>query len=959
MADREVKTLQRFASKNSSAAPSIQSVTVSKRKNIVLLSNGSEFLYLVLEDSIIHTFRLPTSIIGVHFQEFDGKRQIIFAATEDGNIFAVSLPENLTKSKRLKKKCGDVNPEVPSEGSKPLQTDNDIFEELLAGTSAAVEKTVNQQPLKTMKCMTLIDAGSAVLFEHGLRTFLPIKDKMVCCRASEQGFVVSMYGPVAASSDIVTPAYAALPVFKATVEVPPVMSSVQESQRSCYWDYTPQLCCVQPGDSLSCSSSCAVVERHLFNKLFNCEASLLDSPVIVFGGIDGQIVFWPVNSFALTSTGSESLGGKQSFTPQVLYHLEQRVLAIYTANLCCQKDPSGVGSASVKNESGSSDKHNKESSGYCNALVFVGDRDKIVIASECLSQKADEVKAINFTSHTILGPVLCSCLNSNGDTLVHSTGKEIFVTKLNINGEMDATNSALVSLSTCMSTSLITLSMQVPNICTVCCVDKKNKTAGTKRQVYALTLDGKLLQFVLPELQDGESPMYSNVSPQVAGEKVKSYLREIETQSAELAKVTATIETEDSILKELNMVIHAACQLAEDATVGGKSTMPQQDMFPLCCTFTPTVVCYDSSGNSSVSLHCKVVNQGSLLLSSSWSLMVHIQGKEPWCRQVTTESHTMGRSLPLKICNPGSFFEIDIPLNKSFSLSFHIVAEVHLYCNLNSLLADLRSDPVSGHFFKKPVEDVLIPISRHVLDVLHFVRQNQIGSQVSVQSTVPGSKEELLQTLDKLGSESQHAMNKEGLLGHDGAKKAEESLQLGNFSASFLVSQDAVSFMKTAVKSNTAPLTLQATVLQFILTDSSISHQHIDSKYPGINLLTVNGSRASIHVKPAAGSTTSAESAPLEVTLHCSSIPLLCRLHEAVLTRLKPVITRETRKSQMRAHDLQKALEKLQTLQEKVMWLEDATSQRTYLRQDKVQRAHCKFKLWTFYEELRRVVLLV
>lgn len=52
MADNEVKTLQRFASIKPSAAPTIQTVTVSKRKNIVLLSIGSEFLYLVVEESI-------------------------------------------------------------------------------------------------------------------------------------------------------------------------------------------------------------------------------------------------------------------------------------------------------------------------------------------------------------------------------------------------------------------------------------------------------------------------------------------------------------------------------------------------------------------------------------------------------------------------------------------------------------------------------------------------------------------------------------------------------------------------------------------------------------------------------------------------------------------------------------------------------------------------------------------
>ena len=54
MAESEVKTLQRFAiaSKAPSAPPSIQTVIVSKRKNTVLLSNGNEFLYLIVEDSI-------------------------------------------------------------------------------------------------------------------------------------------------------------------------------------------------------------------------------------------------------------------------------------------------------------------------------------------------------------------------------------------------------------------------------------------------------------------------------------------------------------------------------------------------------------------------------------------------------------------------------------------------------------------------------------------------------------------------------------------------------------------------------------------------------------------------------------------------------------------------------------------------------------------------------------------
>ena len=783
---------------------------------------------------------------------------------------------------REKKKIGELNPEVISDEKKLIQNDqNDIFGELLAGTSATVGKTPHKPSLKALKSMTLIDAGSAVLFEEGLKTFIPVGEKLVCCRASDQGYILSLFGTVAPHSNVLMPAYEALPELKTKLEVPSLISSWEESQRSHHWSYVPQLCCVQPSSSVSCSSLCPVIERPLFNKLFNWEASLLDSPVVIFGGEDGQILFWPVNSYALINRNLETLGGKQSFTPQLLYHLEQRVSAIYAANIQCQKDSSG----------GSSTKCKKESTGYCcNALVFVGSCDKIVIACERKPQKGDEVQAIHFGVHTILGPVLCSCLSNRGDTLVHSTGKEIFVTRLCSNDAMGAASSTSV-LSSCMTTLFTTVSMQIPNICTVCCVDKKNKMTGTVTQAYVLNMNGRLLQFVLPDVQDGASHIYSSILPQMAGEKVKSYLSEIETLSAELSKVNAAVETEDRILRELNMVIHTVCQLAKDT-----ETTPQQSMCPISCTLTPSVLSYDSSGNSSVSVHCKVVNQGSLMLSSSWSLLVQVQGQEPWCHRVTADSHTFGRSMPLKTFNTGSFIEIDMPLSTSFSSSFHLVTEVHLYCNLNSLLAGLRMDPNSGNVFKKPVEDVLIPISRRVFDVLHFVRPRQMGSHVAVTNPLPGSKEELIQTLDKLNSKIQFTINKEDLFGQGGAENAEKSLQFGSYSASFLVSPDAVRFMMSAIQNSSAQNTTQATVisltpqaavLHFILTDSSIAHQQIDSKYSGIDLLIVNGSQAAIHVKPATGFVTSADSVPLEVTLHCSSIPLLCRLHEAVLARFR------------------------------------------------------------------------
>ena len=769
--------------------------------------------------------------------------------------------------------------------------DCDIFGELLAGTSTNVGGTVNKQSLIANKCMTFVDVESAILFEPGLRTFTTIGDNVVCCRASEEGYVLSVFCPVARSSDSGTKAYSTLPVFKGLITVG------SEAQRSCYWNYLPQLCCVKASDSVSSLSSYSIIERPLFNKLFHCDASLLDAPVIIFGGEDGQILFWPINSFALANASSETTAGKHLFSPQLVYHMEQRVAAIYTARLRCQDDSSVC--PSITSETGvSSSKHKQESNSCCNALVFIGGCDKIIIVSERkhLSQKSGAVKTIKFTGHTIIGPVLCSCLSNSGDTLIHSTGKEIFVTKLSLNSELNAAKSVEMLLSTSMLSSLDTLTMQVPNVSMLCCVHKKSKTDGTKTLVYALTVNGKLLLFSLPELQDGEPCIASNVSPQTAGEKVKSYLRKIDTQSAELVDIDASIENEDRILKELNVIIHTASQLTENA---GGSAVVEQDAFPLSCSFTPIVVCQGSSGDSSVSLHCKIINQGNFVLSSFWSLMVHIQGKEPWHHHVPAVSCTMGRSIPLAAMHPGSVIEVNIPLSKSFPSSFHVIVEVHLYCNLNSLFADLRSELESIPFFKMPVEDVVILISRKVLDVLHFVRPNQMGSQAPIQCTVPDSKEELLQTLEKLDSTIHHVMYKD-MFGQDRAKIAEEPIEAGSYSAAFFVSQDAINLMSTAIQNNLAlksTPSLEATVFCFVFMDSSISHQETDVEYSRINLLSVNGGRASLQVKPASGETTSSDGPPLEVILYCSSVSLLCRLHEAVLTRLK--VSLQTRGSVM------------------------------------------------------------
>ena len=180
------------------------------------------------------------------------------------------------------------------------------------------------------------------------------------------------------------------------------------------------------------------------------------------------------------------------------------------------------------------------------------------------------------------------------------------------------------------------------------------------------------------------------------------------------------------------------------------------------------------------------------------------------------------------------------------------------------------------------------------MDVLHFVRPNPIGSRLSVPNVMPDSKEELKQTLDRLNSENQRHCIHVYDLPRDGEITNTEEISHGSFvySATFKISQDAVDFMKRTIQSevvaeSTQITTSQTTVLRFIFQDSSLPEQQINTGYSCIDVLSVNGSRVTVQVKPLSGGISSADNPPLELAIHCSSVHLLCRMHEAVLTRLK------------------------------------------------------------------------
>ena len=746
---------------------------------------------------------------------------------------------------------------------KRSEAEEDIFTELLAGRSTS-DRPSDQMPRQwqhSLTNMTMIDIRSAILFEPSLRTFLSIGNKLFCCVTVKEGFILSAFNQIVPASGVDTLAFTALPCFKVKISFPPVGMPLQESKQRHFWNRSNHLFCVQPANSVSLLPSCATIERSFYNKLFTPDSSLVDSPVLIFGSQDGQLHFWPVNDFAFSSTSSGKLGATQT-SSSLLHHLEQAVSAIYVAKVSSQELPTRTGNCVQ-----TGGKHKSSKAVYCNALVFVGVCDKLVIASERKSSvDKGQSNPIEFTEHAILGPVVCSCLSSTEDTLIHSTGKEIFFTKFSFNEDG---NSAKV-LDAFSTTALTTFSMHLPNICAVFSGNKKRKSEerNTQDKVYALALNGKLLQFSVPEFQDSDSLADPDIPPQIAGAKVKSYLADLENLSAELAKVHTAIEAEDKILKELNTFIHFACQLRE-GIADCEALLKGEDTSPLRCSFKTSFSNLDNEGDPSVTLNCKLVNQGSLPLSSCWSVMICLESEEAWLNQCSEEPSIRGRSVPLRSLSPGSLLEIQIPLIKLMPSSFHIVAEAYLHCNLNAVVYNLQSHLQSGRL-EKCVDDVIVPVARQVLDVLHFVTPFQAGAQAPLSHPFPGTREEIVKTLDKLNLKTAYVQDLP-----ENEKTNEVSLP-GSYSASFYISQEAVNFILNTSEKNLDTVS----VLQFIMKDSSVAIDQLDPESSDLNLLTVNCNQASIHVKPASGET-------LEVLLRCSTVQLLCHLHEAVLRRLK------------------------------------------------------------------------
>ncbi|KAG2460554.1 ACT5 protein, partial [Polypterus senegalus] len=250
----------------------------------------------------------------------------------------------------------------------------------------------------------------------------------------------------------------------------------------------PYLCCVYPHGQKQMPSRGIrnfSLEPQLFTLLFGVDATMLDSPVILCGFLDGQVYYLPLRQ---SVTCTDDLRSRNSVF-RMLYHLGQPVRFI---------------GAMLPNDKGNS------------TLLLVGHYGKII---QIKTEYHCEGSLPNFIERNILGPVIS--VHSSATHIYYSTPSDLMTLPLSNTSE-ESTSS--VSDAPAIENNLV-LFFQSPhslNVCKIIAVSCPTEMQTGEVELVAFSLAGKLMKI---RISRGPSKTNSSrLSTAQTGQRIKDLL---------------------------------------------------------------------------------------------------------------------------------------------------------------------------------------------------------------------------------------------------------------------------------------------------------------------------------------------------------------------------------------------------------------------------------------------------
>ncbi|XP_073538664.1 Fanconi anemia core complex-associated protein 100 [Phyllobates terribilis] len=427
-------------------------------------------------------------------------------------------------------------------------------------------------------------------------------------------------------------------------------------------DLQPVLCCVSlwKDKAISADDPCDLtLDAALFTRLFGVDVALLESPIILCGFPDGQVVCFPLKNTDVHPTTNQNATQGRS---KLLYHLEQPVVSIGAIRMNPDTEQ-----PSAENRA-------------CDCLLVVGQKGLIVSVTG--GENLDAISC-TYKDHTLLSPVSCTFYSTSG--VFCCTANDVIYVTLCHPEKKAAT-----------STTCGTVSSLRHNIPMIAALSQMSSLDDT--QLIALSKKGRLMLCKLRQKETKDRQ--HGLSGGNTGQRIKELLSGIGSVSERLSTLKTVANEKNRSLVKLNQVMSFSREL-----LSGQSTTS-----PIRCGIR--VSWTHVLQKAYVTACCSLENKSDYTLEHGWTL----------CVLISTDPIT-SYSFPVLLLKPGETQDFAFPLygQELSSVDFPTTISCSLYYSLKAFAADCVT-PSELDMFSSHKHGVCVPLQDHIIDILQCLR---------------------------------------------------------------------------------------------------------------------------------------------------------------------------------------------------------------------------------------------
>uniref|UniRef100_A0A8C5WM90 FA core complex associated protein 100 n=1 Tax=Leptobrachium leishanense TaxID=445787 RepID=A0A8C5WM90_9ANUR len=431
--------------------------------------------------------------------------------------------------------------------------------------------------------------------------------------------------------------------------------------------FHPVLHCVTPWNGMESSDPCGFqLERALFTSAFGLDCSLLDSPVILGGFPDGQVVCFPLNPAGLPRPTNS---GQHLEQVKLLYHLEQPVVYICATRLEVMAGEGAGGLAS-------------------DCLMFLGHKGLLV---RLMHLGDTQGVTRDFREFHVQAPV--SCAVCSGSCIYYSTRSDLLSITVPLTpkeGNSRASQNPILPSASHSITYIAAMAVT-------------SRSAEGDVELLALSSRGKLM---LCQLSQGRGGARAGLSGVKSGKRIKALLSGIGTISERVSKLRSLLAQKTNSLMTLNQV----ASLSRVVLCAPLSECLVHCQIKVSWTHVLQKSCFVAA--------CTLKNNTDCVLEKGWTLCIYL-GTE--CSDVSA-SYTF----PLPRLLPGHQTELYFPLptQQSDSLDFPLKISCTLFYSFKEFAVDYGSSINPTDSFSPFRHGICLPLQEHIIDILHCFRLN-------------------------------------------------------------------------------------------------------------------------------------------------------------------------------------------------------------------------------------------